>query len=211
MRILVSHEKFGRVRRAFRELGHDAWSCDIQDIEPDKDDPYGKKYHLKMDVSKALKGGDWDMLISFPDCTFLTVSGLHHNKKNPARRLKTKKALDHVRFLMRQKIKKIVIENPIGCISTQIRKPDQIFQPYMLGENASKATCLWLKGVDKLKLLPEKKWFPPRIVVIKGKEYKRWGNQTDSGQNNLGPSPDRAAIRGKTYMKVARAFARSWG
>lgn len=210
MRILVSHEKFGRVRRALRDAGHDAWSCDLQQIEPDKDDPYGKKYHLKMDVKKALEGG-WDMLIAFPDCTYLTVSGLHWNKKDPVRREKTKKALAHVRFLMRQKIKKIIIENPIGCISTQIRKPDQIFQPYMLGEDASKATCLWLKGVKKLKLLPKGKWFPPRIVVKNGKKYKRWGNQTDSGQNKLAPSPDRAALRGKTYKRVARAMARSWG
>ncbi len=207
MKILVSHEKFGRVSKAFRDLGHEVYSCDLQILQPDQNNKSGHKFHLQMDVKKALRGGDWDMLIAFPDCTFLTVSGIHWNKKDPIRAEKTKLALEHVQFLMRQKIKKIIIENPVGCISTKIRKPEQIFQPYMLGANASKKTCLWLQGVEPMVLLPKSQWHPPRIVD--GKE--RWGNQTDSGQNKLGPSEDRAALRGKTYLPVARAMARSWG
>lgn len=207
MRILVSHEKFGRVAKAFRDAGHEAYSCDLQPLQPDHNNKLGHKYHLQMDVKKALRGGAWDMLIAFPDCTYLTVSGLHWNKRDPVRAEKTEAALEHVRFLMRQKIKKKIIENPVGCISTRIRKPDQYFQPYMLGANASKKTCLWLEGVDNMQLLHESLWYPPRLVDGK----PRWGNQTDSGQNRLGPSEDRAALRGKTYIPVARAMARSWG
>ena len=96
------------------------------------------------------------------------------------------------------------MENPIGVMSTEFRKPDQIIQPWMFGEDASKSTCLWLKGLPKLE---STKIFPPRIVDGR----KRWSNQTDSGQNRLGPSENRAELRSKTYAGVAKAMAQQWG
>jgi hypothetical protein len=105
---------------------------------------------------------------------------------------------------MNANIKKIAIENPIGCISTRIRKPDQIIQPYDFGENASKQTCLWLKNLPQLKPTA---YYPPRVVNGK----KRWGNQTDSGQNKLTPSDDRWAKRSITYQGIADAMAEQWG
>jgi hypothetical protein len=104
-------------------------------------------------------------------------------------------------------INKIALENPVGIISTRIRKPDQIIQPYQFGHDASKATCLWLKNLPKL--VPTN-YIAPRIVVKNGKEFKRWGNQTDSGQNKLGPSDERWALRSVTYQGVAEAMADAW-
>lgn len=207
MRILVSHEKYGRVAHAFRKLGHKVYSCDLLPIEPDKDNKSGYLFHLQDSYKEVIKWGKWDMWIAFPDCTYLTVSGLHWNIRDSERAKKTELALKDIRFIMRQNIKKIIIENPIGCISTRIRKPDQIIQPYMFGCDASKATCLWLKGVDPLEIPDKSKWCKPRIV----KGLPRWDNQTDSGQNKLAPSDDRASLRGKTYKPIARAFAKNWG
>jgi len=146
----------------------------------------------------------WDMMIAHPPCTYLSVSGLHWNKRNPERAKKTEKALDFVKSLMNAPIEKIAIENPVSCISSRIRKPEQIIQPYEFGDDASKKTCLWLKNLPKLK---PTEYFPPRIV--NGKE--RWGNQCDSGQNKLGPSPERARLRSKTYEGIAVAIAEQWG
>ena len=111
--------------------------------------------------------------------------------------------IDFVLHLMNAPINKIAIENPIGCISTRIRKPDQYIQPYEFGEDASKKTCLWLKNLPKLK---PTKYIEPRI--INGK--KRWANQTDSGQNRLGPSDDRWKKRSQTYRGLAQAMANQW-
>lgn len=113
----------------------------------------------------------------------------------------TEEALDFVRFLMDAPIPRIAIENPVGCISTRIRKPDQIIQPWQFGENASKSTCLWLKGLPKLK---------PTKVLPGGRQARR-ANQTASGQNRLGPSADRWKIRSATYGGIARAMAEQWG
>lgn len=142
-------------------------------------------------------------MIAHPPCTYLTVSGLHWNKRNPERAALTEEALDFVRLLLDAPIKHIALENPIGCISSRIRPPDQIIQPYQFGEDASKATCLWLKNLPPLQ---HTKYVEPRIVDGK----KRWSNQTDSGQNRLGPSPDRWKIRSKTYQGIADAMADQW-
>lgn len=147
---------------------------------------------------------DWDLLIAHPPCTYLCVSGLHWNKRQPERQLETDKALDFVRLLLNAPINKIALENPVGCISTQIRKPDQKIQPYEYGHNASKRTCLWLKNLPKL---TPTEFIEPRIVNGKN----RWDNQTDSGQNKLSPSPDRWKIRSTTYQGWADAMAQQWG
>lgn len=208
MKVLVACEFSGTVRKAFREKGHDAWSCDILPAEP------GSYYHIQDDVLNRLNEG-WDLMIAHPPCTWLCASGLHWNKRGrqgltPKEcEAMTAQALDFVRVLMAAPIKRWAIENPIGCIGTQIRPATQIIQPYDFGEDASKSTCLWLNGL--LPLRPTK-YFAPRIVQdgqYKGKE--RWGNQTDSGQNKLPPSDDRWAERSLTYKGIAQAMADQWG
>jgi hypothetical protein len=145
----------------------------------------------------------WDLAIFHPPCTYLTSSGLHWNKRNAEREQKTLESLDFVRMLLSLPIQRIALENPIGRIGTAIRKADQVIQPYDFGHDASKATCLWLKG---LPLLRPTFLVPPRIVGNK----RRWANQTDSGQNKLGPSEDRWKIRSYTYPGIASAMAQQW-
>lgn len=198
MRVLVACEFSGTVREEFRKLGHDAWSCDYLDTEIPGP-------HIVGDVLTVIKDG-WDLMIAFPPCTYLCSSGLHHNKYDSSRVLSTELALEFVKKLMDAPITKIAIENPIGCISTRIRKPDQIVQPYQFGEDASKRTCLWLKNLPKL-IIDESLYVQPRY--INGKP--RWGNQTDSGQNKLPPSKNRWALRSKTYLGIAKAMAENWG
>ena len=140
----------------------------------------------------------WDTMIAHPPCTYLAGSGLHWNTRVPGRAALTEEALEFVRLLLTAPIPRIALENPIGCISSRIRKPDQIIQPWWFGEDASKATCLWLKGLPLLK---------PTDIIRKA----RYANQTPSGQNKLGPSADRAKLRSLTYMGVAEAMASQWG
>ena len=197
MRVLVGCEYSGRVRNAFRVAGHDAWSCDLLPSEDDS------PFHIQGDVLPLLNQG-WDLGIFHPPCTYLAVSGLHWNKRDPARAAKTEEALDFVRALMSAPIERIAVENPVSCISSRIRRPDQIIQPYEFGEDASKKTCLWLKNLD---LLTPTQMVLPRLVDGK----PRWSNQTDSGQNRLGPSEDRWKERSRTFAGVAKAMAEQWG
>jgi hypothetical protein len=140
-------------------------------------------------------------MIAHPPCTYLCSSGLHWNSRRPERAQQTAEALDFVRLLLNAPVPFIALENPIGCISSKIRKPDQIIQPWQFGDDASKATCLWLKGLPPLN---------PTNVLLGGK-FARRANQTPSGQNNLGPSPDRWKERSKTYPGIADAMANQWG
>lgn len=199
MNIAVVCERSGIVRRAFRARGHNAISCDLMAAEDGE-----TQYHYQGDARLFLPTRDWDMLIAFPDCTYLCSSGLHWNTRRPERKQLTEDALEFVRWLMSYPVGKISLENPIGCISSRIRKPDQIIQPYQFGEDASKSTCLWLKNLD---LLKPTQYIYPRIVNGK----KRWGNQTDSGQNKLTPSKTRAMDRARTYSGIAQAMAEQWG
>ena len=185
----------GRVRDAFIRRGCDAWSCDL--LPTIKPGP-----HYQCDV-RLILDRQWDIGIFHPDCTYLCSSGLHWNKRVSGRQEKTEQALEFVRLLMAAPIHRIAIENPVGCISTRIRPFDQKIQPYEYGDDASKQTCLWLKN---LPLLKPTKYVEPRWVDGK----PRWGNQTDSGQNRLGPSEDRAMLRSLTYPGIARAFAAAW-
>ena len=137
------------------------------------------------------------MMLAHPPGTFLASSGLHWNKRRPDRAAQTEAALDFVQALMSAPVPRVAVENPIGCISSRIRKPDQIIQPWMFGDDASKATCLWLQGL------------PPLIPtdVLPGGRAARRANQTASGQNKLPPSPDRWALRSITYPGIAAAMA----
>lgn len=197
MKVLVACEYSGVVRDAFRAAGHDAYSCDLL---PSDSNP---EIHYQCDVRDVI-GKGWDMMIAHPPCTYLCSSGLHWNKRRPERSKQTELALEFVRFLLEADIPKIALENPIGCISTRIKPPSQIIQPYQFGHNASKATCLWLKNLKPLK---PTKLVDPRIV--NGRRV--WGNQTDSGQNKLPPSENRWKIRSLTFHGVASAMANQWG
>lgn len=202
MDILIGHECSGRVRDCFIAKGHNAISCDFKPTK--RPGP-----HMQCDVLEAAHSKAWDMAIFFPDCTFLTSSGLHWNGRIEGREEKTEQALQHVQDLLNLDIEKIALENPRGCIGTRIKPSSQDFQPHQFGADASKETHLWLKNLPKLKPTAH---FPPRIV--QDGEYKgerRWSNQTDSGQNVLTPSEDRAEIRSETYWGVAMAMADQWG
>ncbi len=202
MRVLVACEESAVVRDAFRARGHDAWSCDL---EPTRGDP---AFHLQCDVREVLED-NWDLMIAHPPCDWIAVSGYHWNKRG--RRgytpeecdRQSESALLFVQQLMRAPIEKICIENPVSIISSRIRKPDQIIQPYQFGHDASKKTCLWLKNLPRL---VGTKYVEPRMV----NGLPRWANQTDSGQNRLGPSETRARDRAVTYQGIADAMADQW-
>lgn len=220
MEVLIACEYSGVSRRAFEALGHNVWSADF---EPAED---GSRYHYQGDCFDLINSQPFDLMIAHPPCTYLRVSGLHWNKRVPGREAKTEAALDFVVELMNAPIPRIAIENPVSCISSRIRKPDQIIQPYMFGEDASKTTCLWLKNLPKL--VPTKE-VEPRLVccgmVVPAGAGKygcpncegdkvarpRWGNQCDSGQNKLGPSETRWKERSRTYPGIAAAWAKQWG
>ena len=196
MRVLIACEYSGAVRDAFRARGHDAMSCDL--LPTDVDGP-----HYQGDVFDVI-GNGWDLMIAHPPCTYLCSSGLHWNGRVEGRAAKTEDALAFVRALLDAPIPRIAIENPVGCIGTRIRKADQTIQPHQFGDDASKATCLWLKG---LPLLMPTDRVPGRIVNGKA----RWANQTDSGQNRLAPSADRWKLRSATFPGIAAAMANQWG
>ena len=196
MRVLVACEYSGRVRDAFIAAGHDAMSCDL--LPTDTPGP-----HYQGDVINII-GRDWDLMIAHPPCTYLSVSGMHWTRRGLRDPQLTEDALSFVRFLMDAPIPRIVIENPVSVISSRIRKPDQIIQPWMFGHDASKKTCLWLKNLPPLR---STQTIEPRIVNGR----KRWGNQTASGQNRLPPTADRWKIRSETYSGIAQAMAQQWG
>ena len=216
-RVLIACERFGVIRDAFIKAGHDAMSCDL--VGTAVPGP-----HYTGDVRDILDDS-WDLMIAHPDCTYLCSSGLHWNHRVPGRAQLTEEALDFVRLLMAAPISRIAIENPMGRIGTAIRKADQTIQPYEFGDDASKRTGLWLKNLPPLKPTG---YVEPRLVcqgcktVFTFGQHKcphcssqrylpRWANQTDSGQNKLGPSEDRAMLRAKTYQGWADAMADQWG
>ena len=196
MRVLIACEFSGTVRDAFIRKGHDAMSCDL--LPTEKPGP-----HYQGDILDVIHSG-WDLMVAHPPCTYLSSFGLHWNTRRPERAEMTEDAIRFVMDLAAADIPQICIENPIGCLSTRWRKPDQIVQPFEFGHDASKATCLWLKGLPKL--MPTA-LIDPRIVNGR----MRWGNQTDTGQNKLGPSADRWAKRSLTYDGIAEAMAQQWG
>lgn len=147
MRVLVACESSGIVREAFRKRGFDAWSCDLLPADD------GSQHHIQGDA-RALLHDAWDLLIAHQPCTYLSSSGMHWTTRGLRDPQLTEDALALVREFMHAPIRHIAIENPVGCISTRIRKPDQITQPWMFGDDASKRTCLWLSNLPKLKIDP---------------------------------------------------------
>ncbi|NLH78966.1 MAG: DNA cytosine methyltransferase [Acidobacteria bacterium] len=181
MRVLVACEYSGRVRDAFLALGHDAMSCDLLATE-------AKGPHHIGDVTELLHKG-WDLMIAHPPCTHLAVSGSRWFKDKVNEQAE---ALVFVQTLMDAPISKIAVENPISVISSRIRKPDQIIQPWQFGHGETKATCLWLKGLPKL----------TPTNVVEGREAR---------VHRMPPGPDRWKERSRTYIGVAEAMADQWG
>lgn len=181
MRVLVACEYSGRVRDAFCAKGHDAWSCDLLETEVPGN-------HIEDDVKNVIRRG-WDLMICHPPCTHLAVSGARWFKEKVNEQ---EEALEFVRMLLNADIPKICLENPVSIISSKIRKPDQIIQPWQFGHGETKATCLWLKGLTLLT--------PTNIV--EGREAK---------VHKMAPSPTRWKDRSRTYEGIAQAMADQWG
>lgn len=190
MRVLIAYEFSGVVRRAFRARGHDAYSCDLL---PSEDD--AGFFHIHGDVLpvayvKTVTREDyWDLLIGFPPCTHLASSGA---RWWPEKLDEQREAIQFVKALMAAPIKRIAIENPIGKLSTAIRKSDQIIQPWQHGHGETKATCLWLKGLPKL----------TPTNVVSGREAR---------VHRMPPGPDRWKERSRTLSGIAEAMADQWG
>ena len=198
MKILIACEYSGAVRDEFIRLGHDAMSCDL--LPTDKQGP-----HYEGDVFDIINDG-WDMMIAFPPCTHLALSGSQWFKQKIADG-RQQEGLQFVRDLMNAPIPKIAIENPIGIISSQIRKYDQIIQPYMFGDPFQKSTCLWLKGLQPLIATD---------VVGKG-EFKEWVDKNGKKKRQStwyaetwGKGDLRWKIRSQTFPGIAKAMAEQW-
>ena len=169
----------------------------------------GPEFHYQCDIREVLDKG-WDCLIAFPPCTYLSSSGMHWTTRGLRDPQLTEDALAFVKLLMDAPIPFIAIENPIGCISSRIRKPDVVVHPWWFGDDASKSTCLWLK---RLPLLMPTKIVEPRLVEYpkgSGKMKKRWGNQLASGHDKFSPSEDRPIKRALTFPGVAEQMAAQW-
>ena len=184
MRVLVACERSGVVRDAFLARGHDAVSVDL--VASEVQGP-----HIVGDALLAARSEPWDMMIAFPPCTHLAVSGARWfpEKRADGRQ---QAALQFVRDLMAVPISRVALENPVSIISSQIRKPDQIIQPWQFGHGEVKRTCLWLRGLPAL--VP--------TDIVEGREQRVW---------RLGPSPTRAVERSRTYDGIADAMAAQWG
>lgn len=183
MNVLIACEFSGVVRSAFRELGHNAWSCDLLPAEDGGP-------HICGDIREVLDlDGWWDLMIAHPPCTHLAVSGARWFKDKKAEQ---EEALQFVQLLMRAHIPQICVENPVSIISSRIRRPDQIIQPWMFGHGETKATCLWLTGLPPL----------TATDVVEGREAR---------VHLAPPGPNRWKERSRTLPGVARAMAQQWG
>jgi len=191
MRVLIACEYSGAVRDAFTALGHDAWSCDLLPSET-------AGQHHQGDVRDIL-GEGWDLMVAHPPCTHLAVSGARWFKDKAQEQAE---ALAFVRLLLAAPIPRIALENPVSIISSRIRKPDQVIQPWQFGHEATKTTCLWLKGLPLL---------TPTNVVGKGARHVTKSGKSLPKWYNLPPSADRWKIRSATFQGIADAMADQWG
>jgi len=204
MRVLVACEESQAVTKAFRKLGHEAFSCDLLPCSGGR-----PEWHIQCDVMDILNNG-WDLMIAHPECTYLTVSNSHMKrgctKYTPEQAIVLrKKAIEFFMKLYDCNIPKIAIENPIGIMSTKFRKPDQIIRPFQFGENSTKSTCLWLKNLPKLQ--------PTDIIKTTthtsktGKIYDEWWFKSSL----ISDLEERRKFRSKTFQGIANAMAEQWG
>lgn len=194
MRALIACEESQAVCKAFRARGVEAWSCDLLPCSGGH-----PEWHIQGDVLEILNQ-PWDMVLAFPPCTHLAVSGAAWFAAKRADGRQQQGVDFFMAFTRLDHVPRVAIENPVGIMSSLWRKPDQIIQPWQFGDDASKATCLWLKGLPLL---------APTNILPGGRDVRR-ANQTPSGQNKLGPSPDRARLRSQTYPGIAAAMAEQW-
>jgi len=195
MKVLIACEYSGIVRDAFAAKGHDAWSCDILPTESPGN-------HFQGDVLEHLDKG-WDLMIAHPPCTHLAVSGARWFTEGKKSWSLQEDALDFVRKLLDAPIDKIALENPVSVISTKIKKPNQIIQPFEYGHDVTKRTCLWLKNLPNLK---PTKIVKPDIVLVNGKKMSRMHYESFKL-----PSKERSKVRSKFYTGIAEAMADQWG
>ena len=202
MKVLIACEFSGTVREEFKKLGHDAWSCDLEPSEVPGN-------HFICDVREVLQH-DWDLIIAHPPCTRLTVTGNKWYKPEYRERFPTiledrEKAVEFFMLFADHPCKKICIENPVGIMSTRWKKPTQIIHPWQFGHEASKTTCLWLKGLDNL--VPTDIVGRGEFVTYKsGKRMTKWYADAAS----LSPK-ERERVRNKTFQGIAEAMAQQWG
>ena len=204
MNILIACEESQTVCKAFRAKGHEAYSCDILPCSGGH-----PEWHLQQDITPLLEQ-EWDMIIAFPPCTHLAVSGSRHFAKKMADG-RQQEGIDFFMLFANNKCSKIAIENPVSIMATKWRKPDQIIQPYMFGHEAKKTTCLWLKGLPKLK---------PTKIVGQGEFYispngakmPKWlSDPVDkNGKKIAYNSPEIKILRSKTFQGIADAMAEQW-
>tara|TARA_R110000824_G_scaffold200542_2_gene384518 strand:+ start:196 stop:813 length:618 start_codon:yes stop_codon:yes gene_type:complete len=199
MKVLVACEYSGTVRDEFLKRGHDAYSCDILPCESKTIDVR----HFQRDVSEILDDG-WDLMIAHPPCTHLAVSGARWFAEGRKPWSLQEEALDFVRLLLDAPIERICLENPVSVISTKIRKPEQIIQPWQFGHTTQKTTCLWTKN---LPLLKHTKVVEPEMVTMKnGKKMNKFHYDTFKL-----PKAERSHVRSKTFKGIAEAMAEQWG
>ena len=193
MKILVACEESQAVTKEFRKLGHEAYSCDVMECSGGH-----PEWHLQQDVTELLEK-EWDMIIAFPSCTHLAVSGAawFEEKRKDGRQ---QEGIDFFMKFANANCERLAIENPVGIMSTQWRKPDQIVQPYEFGHMEQKKTCLWLKGLPKLVGTDNVK---DEMMKLSKKERERI--------HYLSPGPERAKLRSKTFPGIAKAMAQQWG
>jgi len=205
MRVLIACEESQTITKEFRKLGHIAFSCDILPCSGGF-----PEWHLQGNVFKYINQ-DWDLMIAHPPCTYLSVSGARHlyNKDktpNIERYKNQKAALQFVKNLMDANIERIAIENPVSVISTHIKKPNQIIQPYMFGDEATKTTCLWLKNLPMLKptnIVGK----GDRVIFKSGKSHPKWYADAMAISKSI---EERRKLRSKTFTGIAKAMAEQW-
>jgi site-specific DNA-cytosine methylase len=217
MKILIACEESQAVCKEFRLIGFEAYSCDILDCSGGH-----PEWHIKKDVIEVINEGGYDVMIAFPPCTHLTVSGAMHfeQKRKDGRQ---QQGIDFFMAMINAPIKHIAVENPIGIMSKTYRKPDQIIQPYFFGDSYQKTTCLWLKNLPKLYHNNSINLFDNNIThVEKNNEYKTWRcKKTGKIKRQqmwyyeallkAKTKEERSTIRSKTFPGIAKAMAKQWG
>lgn len=205
MKVLIACEESQAVCKEFRKLGHEAYSCDIVPCSGGH-----PEWHLQQDVLPLLKE-KWDMIIAFPPCTYLTVTGNRwfnidrYGEKAIQRHKDRKDAIDFFMAFANADCEKIAIENPVGIMSSEWRKPNQIINPWQFGDAFEKKTCLWLKGLPELTPTNIVE-IPPRKKFDSGKSMPSWYAEAW----HL-PKEERAKLRSKTFPGIAKAMAEQWG
>ena len=206
MKVLIACEESQTVCKAFRERGHEAYSCDI--LEPSGGHP---EWHIQGDALKAIESQQWDIIIAHPPCTYLTVTGNRwynverYGEKAIQRYSDREEAMEFFMAIAEADCERIAIENPVGIMSSMWRKSDQIIEPWQFGDPYEKKTCLWLKGLPKL--IPTNiVEVPPRKTFASGRSMPAWYAEAWRL-----PKAERAKLRSKTFPGIAKAMAEQWG